>query len=89
MACAFALCWYSRNYGVVENRLIGRFRELSSPLPTSAFSTSRGRLYTVHTGDGRVYKRVYLREGYVLRVGLRTHLPFDPKDVVEVEGKVE
>jgi hypothetical protein len=86
-ACAFALYGYSRNYGVEERRLAGRFRELSSPQATSAFSTSRGRVYTLRTRDGRVYKRVYLKDGYVMRVGFGTRLPFDPKDVIEVEGR--
>jgi hypothetical protein len=86
IACAFALYWYSRNYGVEERRLVGRFREVSSPQATSAFSTSRGRVYTLRTRDGQVFKRVYLRDGYVMRVGFRTRPPFDPKDVIEVEG---
>ena len=85
----FVLYWFSRNYGVEERRLVGRFRQVSSPQATSPFSTSRGRFNTVRTRDGRVFERVYLRDGYVTRVGFRTRLPFDPKDVIEVEGPLQ
>lgn len=79
-----SIFWYSHNYGVEERRLTGRFQTFSSPSPSSPFSTSRGLLNTVRTRDGRSFRRVRIRDGYILRIGLRTRVPFDPRDVVEI-----
>ena len=80
-----SLYWYSHNYGVEERRLTGRFLTFSSTSPSSPFSTTRGLMNTVRTRDGQSFSRVRIRDGYILRIGLRTRLPFDPKDVIEVE----
>ena len=83
-ALGFNLCWFLRNLGVESMRLSGRFQDFSSPVPRSPFSSSRGLLNTVTTADGCTYQRVRISNGYVLRVGTSTRIPFDPKNVVDI-----
>jgi hypothetical protein len=75
--------WYTRGFGVEARRLPSRFEDmLRSKSSTTPYRVLKARC--VRTRDDKIYGGVVIMNGYVVRVGMRTKLRFDPHDVVEV-----
>jgi hypothetical protein len=75
--------WYTRGFGVEARRLPSSFEDmLRSKSSTTPFRVIKARC--VRTRDDETYGGVVIMNGYVLRVGMRTRLRFDPHDVIEV-----